>query len=391
NVRTKVVIVGGGPSGLLLSQLLHLAGVDSIVLERKTRAYVLSRIRAGVLEQGTCDLMRAAKAGARMDREGQLHTGFVMTFDGRASRIDLEGLTGGKTVLVYGQTELTRDLYEARDQLNGTILHEVDDVVPHNLTSEAPFVTFVHNGETQRIDCDFVAGCDGFHGISRSVLPDIVRKEYEKILPFSWVGVLSKTRPAGEEIIYSRSQAGFALCSMRSETLSRYYIQCPATDTLDEWSDDRFWSELSARLPASIADQLETGPSLRKNMTPLRAFISEPMRHGRLFLAGDSAHIVAPTGAKGLNLAASDIFYLTNALIEFYKSGSEAGLEGYSAKALSRVWKASRFSWFMTKLMHNFEGPASFDDRMQDAQLDYMSRSKAQQTAIAENYVGLPF
>ncbi len=390
-MKTQVVIIGGGPSGLLLSQLLHLAGVDSIVLERKSRAYVLSRIRAGVLEQGTCDLMRAAKSGARMDRQGKTHTGFLMAFGGKTARIDLEGLTGGKTVLVYGQTELTRDLYEARDQLNGTILHEVDDVELNNLTGETPFVTFSHNGETQRIDCDFVAGCDGFHGVSRRSIPDTVRNEYEKICPFAWIGVLSETRPAGEEIIYSRSQAGFALCSMRSDTLSRYYLQCPVTDTLEQWSDDRFWSALSARLPASIADQLDTGPSIEKNMAPLRAFISEPMRYGRLFLAGDAAHIVPPTGAKGLNLAASDIFYLSNAVIEFYKSGSETGLDAYSQKALARVWKASRFSWFMTKMLHNFEGPDSFDDRLQDAQLDYMSRSKAQQTAIAENYVGLPY
>lgn len=390
-MKTQVVIIGGGPSGLLLSQLLHLAGVDSIVLERKSRAYVLSRIRAGVLEQGTCDLMRAAKAGARMDRHGKVHAGFLTAFGGRTARIDLEGLTGGKTVLVYGQTELTRDLYEARDQLNGTILHEVDDVELNNLTGETPFVTFSHNGETHRIDCDLVAGCDGFHGVSRRSIPNSVRNEYEKICPFAWIGVLSETRPAGREIIYSRSQAGFALCSMRSDTLSRYYIQCPVTDTLEAWSDDRFWSALSARLPASIADKLDTGPSIHKNMAPLRAFISEPMRYGRLFLAGDAAHIVPPTGAKGLNLAASDVFYLSNAVIEFYKSGSETGLDAYSQTALARVWKASRFSWFMTRMLHNFEGPDSFDDRLQDAQLDYMSCSKAQQTAIAENYVGLPF
>lgn len=390
-MKTQVVIIGGGPSGLLLSQLLHLAGVDSIVLERKSRAYVLSRIRAGVLEQGTCDLMRAAKAGARMDRHGTVHAGFLTAFGGRTARIDLEGLTGGKTVLVYGQTELTRDLYEARDQLNGTILHEVDDVELNNLTGETPFVTFSHNGETHRIDCDLVAGCDGFHGVSRRSIPNSVRNEYEKICPFAWIGVLSETRPAGREIIYSRSQAGFALCSMRSDTLSRYYIQCPVTDTLEAWSDDRFWSALSARLPASIADKLDTGPSIQKNMAPLRAFISEPMRYGRLFLAGDAAHIVPPTGAKGLNLAASDVFYLSNAVIEFYKSGSETGLDAYSQTALARVWKASRFSWFMTRMLHNFEGPDSFDDRLQDAQIDYVSCSKAQQTAIAENYVGLPF
>lgn len=390
-MRTQVVIIGGGPSGLLLSQLLHLAGVDTIVLERRSRPYVLSRIRAGVLEPGACGLIRAAKVGARMDREGQVHTGFVMSFGSQNIRIDLEDLTGGKTVLVYGQTELTHDLYEARDQLNGSILHEVDDVVLNNLTGESPFVTFLHDGEMQRIDCDYIAGCDGFHGVSRKSIPSKDRTEYEKVYPFNWLGVLSDTRPANKEIVYSRSTAGFALCSMRSDTVSRNYVQCPVTDTPEDWSDDRFWSEFKRRLPDAISDQLETGPSSQKMIAPLRAFISEPMRYGRLFLAGDAAHIVPPTGAKGLNLAASDIYYLSNALIDFYKSGSETGLENYSQRALSRVWKATRFSVFMTKMLHNFDGSGSFDDRLEDAQLDYMARSKAQQTAIAENYVGLPY
>ncbi|MEH6724625.1 MAG: 4-hydroxybenzoate 3-monooxygenase [Hyphomicrobiales bacterium] len=390
-MKTQVVIIGGGPSGLLLSQLLHLDGVDSIVLERKSRAYVLSRIRAGVLEQGTCDLVRSGKAGARMDLDGKVHSGFAMAYNDQIVRIDLEGLTGGKTVLIYGQTELTQDLYEARDKLNGTVLHEVDDVEISRLTGDAPFVTFLHNGEMHRIDCDYIAGCDGFHGISRQAIPANVRTEYEKVYPFSWIGVLSKTRPADEEIIYSRSSRGFALCSMRTEILSRHYLQCPATDTPEEWSDDRFWNELTRRLPSSISEQLETGPSVQKSVTPLRAFISEPMQYGRLFLAGDAAHIVPPTGAKGLNLAASDIYYLSNALIEFYKSGSEMGLETYSQKALARVWNASRFSGFMTRMLHNFVGGDSFDVRWEDSLLEYLSRSKAQQTVIAENYVGMPY
>ena len=391
NVKTQVVIIGGGPSGLLLSQLLQLAGVDNIILERKSRAYVLSRIRAGVLEQGTCDLVRSAKAGARMDRVGKVHSGFAIAHNEQIVRIDLEGLTGGKTVLIYGQTELTQDLYEAHAKLNGTVFHDVDDVEINRLTSDTPFVTFLHNGATQRIDCDFVAGCDGFHGVSRQAIPGNVRTEYEKVYPFSWIGVLSETRPADEEIIYSRSANGFALCSMRNDTLSRYYLQCLATDTAAEWSDDRFWNELTCRLPNSISEQLETGPSVQKSVTPLRAYISEPMQYGRLFLAGDAAHIVPPTGAKGLNLAASDIYYLSNALIDFYKSGMETELETYSQKALARVWNASRFSGFMTQMLHNFVGSDSFDVRWEDSLLEYLSRSKAQQTVVAENYVGMPY
>lgn len=390
-MKTQVVIIGGGPSGLLLSQLLHLAGVDSVVLERQSRDYVLSRIRAGVLEQGTCDLVRRAQAGARMDQNGKVHTGFSMSYNDQIVRIDLEGLSGGKTVLVYGQTELTRDLYEARDRLNGTVLHEVENVTLNQVTGDTPYVTCVHEGETLRIDCDYIAGCDGFHGVSRKAIPASVRSEYEKIYPFSWVGILSRTRPADEELIYSRSASGFALCSMRSDTVSRYYLQCPSTDTAGDWSDDRFWDELKRRVPQSISDQIETGPSFQKSVTPLRAFISEPMNHGRLFLAGDAAHIVPPTGAKGLNLAASDVHYLSTALIEFYNSGSKAGLETYSQKALARVWNASRFSGFMTRMLHNLAGGDSFDVRWEDSLLQYLVSSKAQQTVVAENYVGLPY
>ncbi len=390
-MKTQVVIIGGGPSGLLLSQLLHLAGVDSVILERKSRDYVLSRIRAGVLEQGTCDLVRRAQAGARMDQNGKVHTGFSMSYNDQIVRIDLEGLTGGKTVLVYGQTELTKDLYEARYRMNGTMFHEVDNVELNQITGDAPYVTFTHEGETLRIDCDYIAGCDGFHGVSRKAIPASVRSEYEKVYPFSWVGILTRTRPADEELIYSRSASGFALCSMRSDTVSRYYLQCSTTDTAEDWSDDRFWDELTRRLPKSISDQIETGPSFQKSVTPLRAFISEPMDHGRLFLAGDAAHIVPPTGAKGLNLAASDIHYLSNALIEFYNTGSKAGLETYSQKALARVWNASRFSGFMTRMLHNFVGGDRFDVRWEDSLLQYLVSSKAQQTVVAENYVGLPY
>ncbi|MEP0521567.1 MAG: 4-hydroxybenzoate 3-monooxygenase [Hyphomicrobiales bacterium] len=390
-MKTQIVIIGGGPSGLLLSQLLHCAGIENIVLERKSRDYVLSRIRAGVLEQGLTDMLRQAGVGERLDREGKVHSGFCFAFDDDLLRINLKNLTGGKTVTVYGQTEVTRDLYNARDAMGGVILHEVDDVVLNDIDTESPFVTFHHNGISQRIDCDYIAGCDGFHGVSRGSIPEDVRRDYERVFPFGWLGILSRTPPADRELIYSRHQDGFSLCSMRSETLSRYYVQCPITDCVEDWSDDRFWNTLNDRLPSHIAQGLQTGPSIEKSIAPLRSFISEPMSYGRLFLAGDAAHIVPPTGAKGLNLAASDVHYLSEGFIEKYNSGSEEGLASYSQKALSRVWKASRFSWFMTRLLHNFDDENDFDRRIQDAHLDYLRGSKAQQTSIAENYVGLPY
>ncbi len=390
-MRTQVAIIGGGPSGLLLSQILHLKGIRSVVLEQKSRAYVLGRIRAGVLEQGLVDMLRAANVGARMDREGHLHQGFDIAYKGRRTRIDLAGLTGGKSVMVYGQTEITLDLYEARDQMNGQVIDEAENVMPHDLTSEAPYVIYEKGGETHRIDCDFVAGCDGFHGVSRQSIPEDVRREYEKIYPFGWLGVLSKTRPASHELIYNHSDRGFALCSMRSDSLSRYYVQCAIDEKVENWSDDRFWTELKSRLPEPVAQSLITGPSIEKSIAPLRSFVSEPLSYGRLFLAGDAAHIVPPTGAKGLNLAASDIHYLSEALIRFYENGSEAGLKGYSETALKRIWKAMRFSWWMTSLLHKFPENEGFGDRIQQTEIEYLFSSKAAQTALAENYVGLPY
>lgn len=390
-MKTQIVIIGGGPSGLLLSQLLHRAGIESIVLERQSRDYVLARIRAGVLEQGLTDMLRRAGVGERLDKEGKIHDGFSLAFNDKQVRVDLKKLTGGKAVTVYGQTEVTRDLYNARDAMGGTILHEVDDVVLNEIAGDKPFVTFRQNGETQRIDCDYIAGCDGFHGVSRLSIPSDVRQDYQRVFPFGWLGILSKTPPADHELIYARHRDGFSLCSMRSDTLSRYYVQCPITDQVEDWSDDRFWSALTKRLPAHIADNLQTGPSIEKSIAPLRSFISEPMSYGRLFLAGDAAHIVPPTGAKGLNLAASDVHYLSEGLIQKYLTGSNDGLSAYSEKALSRVWKASRFSWFMTRLLHNFEDEGEFDRRIQEAHLDYLASSKAQQESIAENYVGLPY
>lgn len=389
--RTQVGIIGGGPSGLLLSQLLHLAGIESIILERQSRDYVLGRIRAGVLEQGTADLLRKAGVGSRMDREGLVHSGFSLAFGGRMARIDLERLTGGKTVIVYGQTEITRDLYDARDATGGLVVHEAEDVTPHDIETDAPYLTYLQAGEAHRIDCEFIAACDGYHGVGRQSFPDGSLREYEKVYPFGWLGILSRTRPADHEIIYANHERGFALCSMRSETLSRYYVQAPLDTDLAEWPDDRFWEELKARLPAHIADGIETGPSIEKSLAPLRSYVAEPLRHGRLFLAGDAGHIVPPTGAKGLNLAASDIHYLSEALIRHYSDGDETGLTGYSERALRRIWKAERFSWSMTMLLHRFPQEGAFGQRMQEAELDYLTGSEAAMTSMAENYVGLPY
>jgi p-hydroxybenzoate 3-monooxygenase len=389
-MRTQVCIVGGGPSGLLLGQLLHRAGIDTIVLERRSRAHVLARIRAGVLEDGLCDLLRRAGVGDRMDREGFRHTGTVLAAAGREFRIDFQALTG-RSVMVYGQTEVTHDLYAARDEAGGTTLHEIDDVAIEGVDTAAPAVTFRQNGAARRIACDFVAGCDGFHGVSRRTIPDSVRREFERVYPFGWLGVLSETPPVNDELIYANHERGFALCSMRHENLSRYYVQVPLDDSVAGWPDSRFWDELRARLPARIAEALVTGPSVEKSIAPLRSFIAEPMRWGRLFLAGDAAHIVPPTGAKGLNLAASDIHYLSEALIAHYAGDGDGLLDNYSDRALARVWRASRFSWSLTTLMHRFPDQGAFGQRMQEAELNWLEHSTAAQTALAENYVGLPY
>ncbi|MBO6790893.1 MAG: 4-hydroxybenzoate 3-monooxygenase [Dinoroseobacter sp.] len=389
-MRTQVCIIGGGPSGLLLSQLLHLKGIDTIVLERQSRAYVLSRIRAGVLETGLCNLLRKAGAGERMDREGFIHGGTLLAAEGRKFRIDFDGLIG-KSVMVYGQTEVTRDLYDARDRMDGKIIHDVDGTTIHSADTDAPYVTFVKDGTEQRVDCEWVAGCDGFHGVSRKTIPDSVLRQYEKVYPFGWLGILSETPPVDDELIYANHERGFALCSMRNANLSRYYIQAPVDDPLGKWSDDTFWDELRRRLPAEAADRMVTGPSIEKSIAPLRSFIAEPMRWGRLFLVGDAAHIVPPTGAKGLNLAASDVHYLSDALIRLYDENYSAGIETYSANALARVWKASRFSWWMTSTLHRFPTQTAFDQNMQEAELSYLENSRAAQTALAENYVGLPY
>ncbi len=389
--RTQVGIIGAGPSGLLLSQLLHLEGIDSVVLERQTRDYVLGRIRAGVLEQGLADMLRQVEVGERMDAEGEVHEGFDIAFGGGSLHIDLAGPTGGKTVMIYGQTEITRDLYEARDRMGGKVVHEAIDVTPHDIDGDAPYLTYSQNGAVHRLDCDFIAGCDGFHGVSRKSMPADVLTSYEKVYPFGWLGVLSETPPVGDELIYANHERGFALCSLRSRVLSRYYVQCPLDDDIAGWPDERFWDELKTRLPADVAARLVTGPSVEKSIAPLRSFVAEPLRHGRLFLAGDAAHIVPPTGAKGLNLAASDIFFLSRGLIAHYRNGDDGGLETYSEMALARVWKAERFSWSMTRLLHLFPEEGAFERKMQRAELDYLAGSEAARTSMAENYVGLPY
>lgn len=390
-MKTQVGIIGGGPSGLLLSQILHLQDIESVVLERQSRDYVLGRIRAGVLEQGTVEMLREAQVGDRMDREGLIHDGFHMAFGGRTKRIDLEGLTGGKTVMVYGQTEVTRDLYDARDQMGGVVIDEATDVTPHDIDTNSPYLKFHRDGNEERLDCDFIVACDGFHGVGRQSMPKDVLKTYERVYPFGWLGVLSKTKPVNDELIYANHERGFALCSMRSPTLSRYYVQCALDEDLSEWRDDRFWEELKSRLPENTAAGLETGPSIEKSIAPLRSFVCEPMSYKRMFLAGDAAHIVPPTGAKGLNLAASDVYYLSRALIAQYGQGDESGLREYSKTALSRVWKAERFSWSMTMLMHKFPDQGEFGVKMQQAELDYLTSSTAAMTAMAENYVGLEY
>jgi p-hydroxybenzoate 3-monooxygenase len=384
--RTQIAIIGGGPSGLLLSQLLHRNGIDSVVLERRSRDYVEARIRAGLLESSTVDLLNDAGVGARMMREGLPHEGFELAFAGRSHRIALQELAG-KSVLVYGQTEIQRDLADAAAE---RVVWEAEDVRLHEIAGQQPRVTFVQNGQARELVCDFIAGCDGFHGVSRASVPVDQIRLYEKIYPFGWLGVLADVPPLHHELVYANHERGFALSSMRSATRSRYYIQCPLDAVVEDWSDDRFWEELAARLPAHHAQRLVTGRSIEKSIAPLRSFVAEPMRFGRLFLVGDAAHIVPPTGAKGLNLAAADVRVLFNGLLEHYRAGNSRLLDEYSARALARVWKATRFSWAFTSLMHRFSDDA-MAQRLQLAELEYVAESRAASTAMAENYVGLPF
>ena len=390
-MKTQVCIIGGGPSGLMLSQLLHLQGIDTVVLERQSREYVLSRIRAGVLENGFTELMRTAQCGERMDKEGEVHDGFFIAHEGKLDRVDLHKYSNGNSVMVYGQTELTRDLYEARDRMNGIVIHNAEDVQPHDVKSAKPYVTYRKDNAECRIDCDYVIGADGFHGVSRKSIPPDVLKEYEKVYPFGWLGVLSRTKPVSPELIYAKHDRGFALCSLRSQVLSRYYIQVPLSDSVDNWSDDEFWAELKRRLPAEVAGQLITGATIEKSIAPLRSYVAEPMRYGNLFLAGDAAHIVPPTGARGLNTAGSDIYYLYTGLVDFYKNNDASGLEQYSKKALARVWKAQRFSWWMTTMLHTFPDTPDYDQKLKEIDMSYLFSSDAALSSLAENYVGLPY
>lgn len=390
-MKTRIAIIGAGPSGLLLGQLLHKAGIDNVILERQSADHVLGRIRAGVLEQGMVELLREASVGARMDREGLVHDGFELAFDGRRERIDLKGLTGGRTVMIYGQTEVTRDLMEARQACGAPTFYSATDVALHDLQGDSPHVTFIHGGEVHRLDCDYIAGCDGFHGVARQSIPAGVLKAFERVYPFGWLGVLADTPPVAEELIYAAHERGFALCSMRSPTRTRYYVQVGMDERVEDWPDARFWEELKRRLPAETAASLVTGPSIEKSIAPLRSFVVEPMQHGRLFLVGDAAHIVPPTGAKGLNLAASDVSILHRILLAVYREGRHALTARYSEICLKRIWKAERFSWWMTSMLHRFPDTDAFSRRMQQAELDYFVGSEAGRTSIAENYVGLPY
>ena len=389
-MRTQVAIVGAGPSGLLLGQLLHKTGIDAVIVERQSADYVLGRIRAGVLEQVTIDLLDEAGVGQRMHQEGLIHGGFDMLFKGARHRIDMHRLTGGKQVMVYGQTEVTRDLMDARQASGLTTVYEAANVQVHDFDSRTPRVTYEKDGKTHEIQCDFIAGCDGFHGVCRASAPRSAIREYEKVYPFGWLGLLSDTPPVHEELIYANSERGFALCSMRSHTRSRYYLQVPLTDKVEQWSDEAFWEELRCRLDPEARAQLVTGPSIEKSIAPLRSFVTEPLRFGRMFLAGDAGHIVPPTGAKGLNLAATDVKYLCNALVEYYRDKSEAGIDRYSELALKRIWRAERFSWWFTSLMHRFPDNGEIGQKLQEAELDYIIHSEAGSRSVAENYVGLP-
>jgi p-hydroxybenzoate 3-monooxygenase len=388
-MRVQVAIIGAGPSGLLLGAKLHQAGIDAIVIEQRSADYVLGRIRAGVLEQGAVDLMDSLGLGERMHAEGLVHGGFNLGYRNSHHRVDLHALTG-KNVMVYGQTEVTRDLMDARHAWGAKTVYEADNVQVHGFDGANPSVTYMKDGKTHEIQCDYIAGCDGYHGVSRASVPASSIKAYERVYPFGWLGVLADVPPVAHELIYSNHERGFALCSMRSKTRSRYYIQCSLDDKADNWSDQAFWDELRRRLDPEAAESMVTGPSIEKSIAPLRSFVAEPMRFGRLFLVGDAAHIVPPTGAKGLNLAASDVHYLAHGLIEHYQEKSAAGLDAYSGRALRRVWKAVRFSWWFTSLMHKFPDGGEFGQKIQEAEIDYLLGSQAALTSLAENYVGLP-
>lgn len=384
-MRTQIAIIGAGPAGLMLGRLLDLAGIDNVILERKSAEYVLGRIRAGVLEQRSVDLMERAQVADRLHQEGLVHHGTDLSFDGDRLRIDFTGLVG-RHVMVYGQTEVTRDLMGARQ---GQTIYEAEDVALHDLDGK-PYVTFVKDGVSQRLDCDFIAGCDGYHGVSRASVPEAAITTFERVYPFGWLGILVDKPPVAHELIYAHHERGFALCSQRSPTRSRYYVQVPADEKVENWSDDRFWDELRRRLNAETAEALQTGPSIEKSIAPLRSFVAEPLRFGALFLAGDAAHIVPPTGAKGLNLAMGDVAMLADAFIDHYNERSSAGIDTYSARALLRIWKAERFSWWMTSLLHTFPENGPFGRRIQRAEFDYLAGSRAAQQSLAENYTGLP-
>jgi len=389
-MRTKVVIIGGGPSGLLLSRLLSLDGIDNVVLEKQTKSHVIGRIRAGVLESGTTNMLHKAGVSCRLDTEGFIHDGIQLSFKNHGFRINLKKLTD-KHVTVYGQTEVTKDLYEIIEKQNNNIINSADNVLPQDLDKKNPFVTFKKDGIENKIKCDFVAGCDGYHGISRKTIPKNLIQIYERVYPFGWLGVLSETPPVSDELIYANHGNGFALASMRNNNLSRYYIQTPLSDKIDNWTDKKFWEELKKRLPTQAADTIITGKSIEKSIAPLRSFVCEPMSWGKLFLVGDAAHIVPPTGAKGLNLAVSDVYYLHNGFKKHYLLNNKNDLKLYSQKALSRVWKAIRFSWWMTTTFHRFPNQTNFDQCIQDSEIEYLQNSVASQTVLAENYVGLPF
>lgn len=389
-VKTKVAIIGSGPAGLLLGQLLYKAGIDHLIIEQRSAEYVASRIRAGILEQVSVDLLEQASVDQNLKAKGLPHSGIEILTNGKKYRVDLFSLTQGKQVTVYGQTEVTKDLMQAREHAELTSFYEAERVQVDDFYGK-PKVSFHYQGKDYQIECDFIAGCDGYHGICRASVPQDKIKTFEKVYPFGWLGILADVPPVADELIYVQSERGFALCSMRSETRSRYYLQVPLTDHVEDWSDERFWEELKRRLDPESREKLAMGVSLEKSIAPLRSFVTEPMRFGQLFLAGDAAHIVPPTGAKGLNLAASDIAYLSSALVEYYQEGSEQGINEYSEKCLQRVWKAERFSWWMTHLLHRFETESEFDHKIKQAELSYVLTSQAGQTTLAENYVGLPY